>query len=717
MATGYFSYNSYHSSRPSGTRHGPTNALAFNLDTGERDSTKDISLGNLQGSVSSITDGTTLWFFIYGIGGTQYSFMAYNVSDGMRDTSKDFTIPVSPSRTPFSDGTLVYAPVSVNGIFRKIDFYNFSGVKVGTSLEVTQESGWEFNGEAAAVGDVVWLFVITQSPYTTSLRAYKRSTITSGSPERLPDRDITGFTSVNNQNLCMNDESYVWFLHTLNFAGTSLQLNAYNLTTGTAESTKNISFTQSLESGARFLSLGIGSDYSASATPTVPTVTGIPFFHGENQVESMYLGETEVTHLYRGVRLLWRKHVEPTGSGRYITTGFTRTMGRVWVTSGFVNTNFVEWRETGSSHTQGNYVGTWPVQRNFRAEWMEGSPMGAGEYHVARFRLRAEYTDSTRSTVDHFEIRAYIRRSTAAAGERSQASLLDSIVEDTWQIEYGNVTIDIPGPRNSGAAQMDVVRTNGLYNWRPLPASNTALKTLIEGLVAGTIDDEVHLIIPVPTSRVTIEDWGFTSGTMKESPLTINVTSLPVTIVGSATLDNETSWRIYRVAGSTTDNVASGASEDVSVSYSETLTSDFKPDSNGWQYELIGYNNWLPGSTGTEHATAIVRTVKAPSLTAFTATAPSQSSGPGGNTQCVYLNWTLEDGDPVVTGVLSQSGSRTLATLPISRHFTKAGGVLTGNSRIRVCAPAGGGGSTTLTLTFENEGGTSARSVTINWIT
>ena len=249
---------------------------------------------------------------------------------------------------------------------------------------------------------------------------------------------------------------------------------------------------------------------------------------------------------------------------------------------------------------------------------------------------------------------------------------------------------------------------DGLYTWQPATAAQTALKTLLAGLLDGSITDTVQLTIPgLVENAPTITDFGATAGQGKQQTLTVNRTQLPITITMSATLADTTSWSLMRVTGAGAFEAALSSSPATSMLYSEALTSTFHPPAAGWTYNLAASNSAL-ANCGTRHATLRVRGVTAPTLTALTATAPASSQGPGTFIQCSTLTWTETPGDPAATWSFSQSGFH-LATLPSARHATPA------QSPQRVCTTQRPGQSTTLTLTGTNEAGTATRSVTVPW--
>ena len=189
--------------------------------------------------------------------------------------------------------------------------------------------------------------------------------------------------------------------------------------------------------------------------------------------------------------------------------------------------------------------------------------------------------------------------------------------------------------------------------------------------------------------------------------LTLNVTDLPASVSITADITNATSWTLTRVTGGVSSVVASSPSGEARLSYTENLATDFKPDSNGWSYNLHVENSAL-GNCGSRHSTIKVRVVTAPILSAMSATAPASSQGPGTFIQCSTISWSATAGDPPAAWSFSQTGFH-LTNIPSSRHATP------GQSPQRVCTLLRPGQTTTLTLTGTNEGGTVSRSVTIHW--
>ena len=103
-----------------------------------------------------------------------------------------------------------------------------------------------------------------------------------------------------------------------------------------------------------------------------------------------------------------------------------------------------------------------------------------------------------------------------------------------------------------------------------------------------------------------------------------------------------------------------------------------------------------------------VRVVTAPTLTAFTASAPSTVQSPFQTETCSVLTWTATPGDPTATWTFTQTGYY-LPHLPSDRRATPA------SSPQRVCTSRLPGQSTTITLTGRNEAGSASSSVTVAW--
>ena len=208
-----------------------------------------------------------------------------------------------------------------------------------------------------------------------------------------------------------------------------------------------------------------------------------------------------------------------------------------------------------------------------------------------------------------------------------------------------------------------------------------------------------------------ITAFGASAGSGTFNVLTLNATQIPssptvrATLTGSAT---GRTWTIDRVLPSgQRHQVAAGRT--AQVHYREDMTATFHPMATGWRYVLTATNR-----DGTHHAQCTIRVVTAPTLTAFAATPPASASAPFVNRQCSWLTWTATAGDPAATWSMVQSG-RYIAALPSSRRLAPSFGAATGNDRQRVCVAVGSGGSTTLTLTGQNEAGNATRTLSIHW--
>ncbi len=219
-----------------------------------------------------------------------------------------------------------------------------------------------------------------------------------------------------------------------------------------------------------------------------------------------------------------------------------------------------------------------------------------------------------------------------------------------------------------------------------------------------------------PTGAPVISGFGArpSGGQGLRRTLTLRASDLPATVtIGAASLSHTTSWTLRRVATGRTSIVASSPSPATSAHHDERLTATFHPPAAGWSW-ILAANNAALADCGHAHATATVRVVSPPTLTAFTATSPASSQGPGVWIQCAWLAWTATAGDPPAAWSLSQSGF-DISTLPSARHLTPAAGAATGAARQRVCTTARPGRSTTLTLTGANEAGSVSLQATIPW--
>lgn len=214
-----------------------------------------------------------------------------------------------------------------------------------------------------------------------------------------------------------------------------------------------------------------------------------------------------------------------------------------------------------------------------------------------------------------------------------------------------------------------------------------------------------------------ITDFGATDGSGKQKTLTVNATQLPIGVVISGSCQHTDIWTINRVVAGSLSPVAAGRNQTpqtVRAEYQEDLTSQLKPDSQGWVYNLMAENSTL-GNCGIRHATCRVRLVTGPVLRAFAASSPSGVQTPSGVFQRSYLSWDADAGDPEATWSLSQSGTRVISHLPSSSRLTPANGRATGTRRQIVQTAGDLGGYTDLTLTGRGEGGTASRTVRIVW--
>lgn len=198
-------------------------------------------------------------------------------------------------------------------------------------------------------------------------------------------------------------------------------------------------------------------------------------------------------------------------------------------------------------------------------------------------------------------------------------------------------------------------------------------------------------------------------GAGNQNILTIDRSDLPISPTVSGDFTNATGYDLRRIVpGSDPAVVASSPSAATSMHYVENLTSTFRPDSNGWVYNLAVHNSALM-SCGTVHATCKIRTIELPTITSLTAEPAAGSDGIGGFIQCISVNWAATSGDPPATWSFSQTGHH-IAHLPSARNSAP------GRGPQRVCIPVRTSETTTLTLTGTNESGSVHRSVTLHWM-
>ena len=226
----------------------------------------------------------------------------------------------------------------------------------------------------------------------------------------------------------------------------------------------------------------------------------------------------------------------------------------------------------------------------------------------------------------------------------------------------------------------------------------------------GLLHDPVFVRLAGP--RIT--HYGVNVGAGLLARATFNRTQLPLNATIGATFPERDvrTWAIRR-AGDGHDSFDGAAPGPWGSAPAQTLafTASFHPDAAGWTYNLSAV-----GTNGqTSHATALVRMLTNPTLTAFSASVGQFGSGPTAVARA-YLNWTGTDGDPAATWTLTQTGgTRTIATLPSSRHLNAAAGGLSGLHRRFVQVPLTGGGTSNLRLTAAGEGGTVHRDLVVNW--
>ena len=140
----------------------------------------------------------------------------------------------------------------------------------------------------------------------------------------------------------------------------------------------------------------------------------------------------------------------------------------------------------------------------------------------------------------------------------------ESIERATWTVAHGGTETAVTGPGSTSSETRDV--GDGLYTWQPATAARTALKTLLAGLLDGSITDTVQLTSPgLVENAPTITDFGASAGQGKQQ--TVNRTRLPITITMSATLADTTSWSLMRVTDAGAVEAASSPSPATSRLY------------------------------------------------------------------------------------------------------------------------------------------------------
>ena len=215
----------------------------------------------------------------------------------------------------------------------------------------------------------------------------------------------------------------------------------------------------------------------------------------------------------------------------------------------------------------------------------------------------------------------------------------------------------------------------------------------------------------------TIENYGASSGSGNHKVLTLNATQLPIDITVTGNLTNVDRWTVTRIASGSSTPVSAGRNQNVGsgrVDYQEALSSQFKPDSQGWTYALLAENTTL-AACGNRHASCSVRLVTGPTLASFTTSDVVSTQTPSGLFKRSYLNWAMTLGDPEGTATLTQVGTRHISHLPSSSRLTVANGVATGSHRQFVQTSGTEGGYTDLTLTVTGEGGSVSRTSRIVW--
>lgn len=206
-----------------------------------------------------------------------------------------------------------------------------------------------------------------------------------------------------------------------------------------------------------------------------------------------------------------------------------------------------------------------------------------------------------------------------------------------------------------------------------------------------------------------VSDFGASDGggAGKQTTLTILAASLPTSPTVSGTLAHTTSYDLLRAAGGAATTVAASPSPSTSVLYTEHLTPTFHPDSRGWRYTVAAHNAAID-PCGVAHASATIRVVTPPTITALTASPPAVAQVPGAFIICSSVNWTATAGDPAATWAFGQGG-HSVSHLPSAKNSAP------GRGPQRICVTRAAGDTTTLTLTGANEAGSASRSVIIQW--
>ena len=420
----------------------------------------------------------------------------------------------------------------------------------------------------------------------------------------------------------------------------------------------------------------------------LPPLAGADLYRGDLTVQPLRVirGDTEACQVFRGdgAAAVWhRAGLWETQALSPSLAGFSRTVGDRWL----------DWRAVSF---------TWPLQRVIPSAWIQDPGTGV-QYSITRLRIRES------SGITRFDL--YVTRQITGPGSGTyppNARLLASIEQGVWRLSFGEVRILLPGPGHASNTASDV--NDGLYEWTPSTAVQAELATLLTTLLSDMAEThDVMLSIPHPgDEHARIDSWGASAGSGSRAVLTINESALPVTPTLNATLRHTTSYAIHE--GGSTTAIASGQEPGpyTSVTFAlPALTTLNRPGSAGEAYSIEARNSAL-AVCGTRHATARIRTVRAPTITALTASAPSSSQGPFSLIVCSSVDWTATAGDPAATWSWSQTGYH-VAHLPSPRNSAP------GRGPQRVCIPEAPGQGTTLTLTGTNEAGSASRSVTIAW--
>ena len=389
---------------------------------------------------------------------------------------------------------------------------------------------------------------------------------------------------------------------------------------------------------------------------------------------------------YAGAELVWER------DGLYSTSGLTpasedfdRTPPHTWI----------GWAATQSTFTR---------QPLLPSAWIQSATPGA-QYSITRFQIDR---DTRRTT--QIQVHLYVTQQAGTPPITTYPQnrrLLSAIETGAWHLSAGGTAIALSGPGSTASNTRDV--NDGLYTWAPSNAGQTALGALLTGLLDGKVADEVVLTIPhTGEPHAAVTRFGASAGSGSQAVLTLDESSLPVTPTLNATVTHTTSFDVYEQGNATPISAGQEPGPYTTITHPlPAVTATNKPGSAGRDYTLEVRNSAL-ATCGTRHATARIRTVRAPTLTALTIGSPGVSQGPFYTQTCSSVDWTATAGDPAATWSWSQSGVH-VAHLPSSRNSAP------GRGPQRFCISGTPGGSTALTLTGANEAGAASRSGTIHW--